>query len=79
MHNFKKKVLPKSVVLRFKKFTKQQTKMKQILVIGAGVNGLSSAVKIAENFYNQAQVTLISEETSPNTTGKSWFFLVHNS
>ncbi|XP_063696881.1 D-aspartate oxidase [Culicoides brevitarsis] len=43
--------------------------MKQILVIGAGVNGLSSAVKIAENFYNQAQVTLISEETSPNTTG----------
>uniref|UniRef100_A0A336MZ36 CSON010064 protein n=1 Tax=Culicoides sonorensis TaxID=179676 RepID=A0A336MZ36_CULSO len=43
--------------------------MKRILVIGAGVNGLSSAVKIAENFYNQAQVTVISDEISPNTTG----------
>lgn len=48
--------------------------MKRILVIGAGVNGLSSAVKIAENFYNQAQVTLISEETSPNTTGELMIF-----
>lgn len=44
--------------------------MKKIFVIGAGVNGLSSAVKIAEHFYRQnVQVILVSEDTSPNTTG----------
>lgn len=44
--------------------------MKKIFVIGAGVNGLSSAVKIAEHFYRQnVQVVLVSEDTSPNTTG----------
>ena len=44
--------------------------MKKIYVVGAGVNGLSSAVKIAEYFYRQnVQVVLVSEETSPNTTG----------
>jgi D-amino-acid oxidase len=44
--------------------------MKKIVVIGAGVNGLSSAVKIAEHFDSaNVQVTLVSEEFSPNTTG----------
>jgi D-amino-acid oxidase len=43
--------------------------MKKIVVIGAGVNGLSAAVKLAEHFYNSAQVTLISDELTPNTTG----------
>lgn len=44
--------------------------MKKIIVIGAGVNGLSSAVKIAEYYYRQnVQVTLVSEDISPNTTG----------
>lgn len=44
--------------------------MKKIVVIGAGVNGLSSAVKIAEFFPRQrVQVTLVSEDVSPNTTG----------
>lgn len=43
--------------------------MKKIAVIGAGVNGLSVACRAAENLYNQAQVTLISDEMSPNTTG----------
>lgn len=44
--------------------------MKKVIVIGAGVNGLSSAVKIAEHFYRQSvQVTLVSEDVSPNTTG----------
>jgi D-amino-acid oxidase len=44
--------------------------MKKIIVIGAGVNGLSSAVKIAEYFFRQSvQVTLVSEDVSPNTTG----------
>lgn len=44
--------------------------MKKIIVIGAGVNGLSSAVKIAEYYYRQnVHVTLVSEDISPNTTG----------
>ncbi|XP_058117221.1 D-amino-acid oxidase-like [Anopheles ziemanni] len=43
--------------------------MKQIVVIGAGVNGLSVAVQLAERYYNLANVTLISDEVSPNTTG----------
>lgn len=44
--------------------------MKKIVVIGAGVNGFSSAVKIAEHFDREnVQVTLVSEEFSPNTTG----------
>lgn len=46
--------------------------MKKIAVIGAGVNGLSAATQIAEAFYNDAQVTLISDLTSPDTTGKFW-------
>lgn len=43
----------------------------KISVIGAGVNGLSAAVKIAEHFYDNPniQVLLISDEVSPNTTG----------
>ncbi|XP_041764912.1 D-amino-acid oxidase [Anopheles merus] len=43
--------------------------MKQIVVIGAGVSGLSVAVQLAEHYYNVANVTLISENVSPNTTG----------
>lgn len=44
--------------------------MKKIIVIGAGVNGLSSAVKIAELYFRQSvEVTLVSEDVSPNTTG----------
>jgi D-amino-acid oxidase len=44
--------------------------MKRVIVIGAGVNGLSSAVKIAEHFYrSNLHVTLVSEDVSPNTTG----------
>lgn len=44
--------------------------MKKIIVLGAGVNGLSSAVKIAEFYFRQnVQVTLVSEDVSPNTTG----------
>uniref|UniRef100_A0A182R549 FAD dependent oxidoreductase domain-containing protein n=1 Tax=Anopheles funestus TaxID=62324 RepID=A0A182R549_ANOFN len=43
--------------------------MKQIVVIGAGVSGLSVAVQLAEHYYNVANVTLISESVSPNTTG----------
>lgn len=43
--------------------------MKQIVVLGAGVNGLSAAVQLAEYYYNVANVTLISEDVTPNTTG----------
>lgn len=43
--------------------------MKQIVVLGAGVNGLCAAVQLAEHYYNVANVTLISEDVTPNTTG----------
>lgn len=44
--------------------------MKKIVVIGAGVNGLSAAVKIAENFPREKfQVQLVSDKISPDTTG----------
>ncbi|KAM3958381.1 LOW QUALITY PROTEIN: D-amino acid oxidase 2 [Aphomia sociella] len=42
--------------------------MVKIAVIGGGINGLSSAVKIKEKFKD-ADVVLISDEFSPNTTG----------
>lgn len=42
----------------------------KIVVIGAGVVGLSTAVQIAEHYLKRdVQVTLISEAFSPNTTG----------
>ncbi|XP_058059743.1 D-amino-acid oxidase-like [Anopheles bellator] len=43
--------------------------MRQVVVLGAGVNGLSAAVQLAEHYFGVANVTLISEEVSPNTTG----------
>lgn len=44
--------------------------MKKVLVIGAGVCGLTAAVHIAEFYHNQGvEVTLISEKFSPETTG----------
>lgn len=45
---------------------------KNIVVIGAGVNGLSCAVKIAE-YFPKFKVTLVSEDVSPYTTGVSSF------
>lgn len=54
----------------FSRAAKNDLNMKKIVVIGAGVNGLSCAVKIAEYFYRQnVQVLCISEDVSPNTTG----------
>lgn len=43
--------------------------MKKIVIIGAGVSGLSSAVKIAEYFNEEAEVLLVSDAVSPYTTG----------
>jgi D-amino-acid oxidase len=43
--------------------------MKKIAVIGGGVNGLSAAVKLIDYFGNDVQITLVSEEMTPNTTG----------
>lgn len=43
--------------------------MRKVLVIGAGVCGLTSAVQIAEFYANDVQVTLVSEKFSPDTTG----------
>lgn len=38
-------------------------------VIGAGVNGLGSAVAVAEHLGKNVDITLFAEEVSPNTTG----------
>lgn len=45
--------------------------VKKIAIIGAGVAGLSCAVKIAEYTKNndKIDVCLLSEKFSPNTTG----------
>ncbi|KAL7742057.1 hypothetical protein ACLKA6_018305 [Drosophila palustris] len=47
--------------------------MLKVAVIGAGVNGVSSAIKIQEHYQNErklkVQVTIISDEFTPNTTG----------
>lgn len=43
--------------------------MKKILVVGAGVCGLTSAVQIAEFYKGTLEVTLVSEKFSPDTTG----------
>lgn len=43
--------------------------MKKILVVGAGVCGLTSAVQLAEFYNGTVQVTLTAERFSPDTTG----------
>ncbi|XP_020810488.1 D-aspartate oxidase [Drosophila serrata] len=46
--------------------------MPNIAVIGAGVNGVASAIKILEHYLAEGQpisVTIISEDFTPNTTG----------
>jgi len=47
--------------------------MPNIAVIGAGVNGVASAIKILEHYVNDGKtpikVTIISEDFTPNTTG----------
>lgn len=44
--------------------------VKKIAIVGAGVVGLSCAVKIAESTNNNdIDVCLLSEKFSPNTTG----------
>lgn len=44
--------------------------VKKIVIVGAGVVGLSCAVKITEHLKNDGiQVYLLSEKFSPNTTG----------
>jgi D-amino-acid oxidase len=42
--------------------------MIKIAVVGAGIMGLSSAVRIQEKFPD-AEITIIAEKFSPNTTG----------
>ncbi|CAO1442165.1 unnamed protein product [Diamesa serratosioi] len=45
-------------------------KQKKVVVIGAGVNGLSAAVKVAEYYLREnVSITLVSDQISPNTTG----------
>lgn len=43
--------------------------MKKIYIVGAGVNGISVGVKVAEHFRHQnVQVIIVAEKFSPNTT-----------
>lgn len=44
-------------------------KMRKIYIVGAGVNGISVGVKVAEHFLRQnVQVTIVAEKMTPNTT-----------
>lgn len=43
--------------------------MKKIAVIGAGVTGLAVALQTQEYFGSTVQVTILSDDFSPNTTG----------
>ncbi|XP_016971196.1 LOW QUALITY PROTEIN: D-aspartate oxidase [Drosophila rhopaloa] len=47
--------------------------MPNVAVIGAGVNGVASAIKILEHYVSEGKtpirVTIISEDFTPNTTG----------
>lgn len=43
--------------------------MKKIYVIGAGVNGMSVGVKVAEYYQKQnVQVIIVAEKMTPDTT-----------
>lgn len=42
--------------------------MLKICVIGAGVVGMSSAVQIAEKFKGNVEVTVVTDQVTPNTT-----------
>lgn len=41
----------------------------KIAVIGAGVIGITTAIRLQEKFGNKVSITVFSEEFSPNTTG----------
>ena len=43
--------------------------MKKVVIIGAGINGLCAGWKLAENFENDIDITIVSDTFSPNTTG----------
>lgn len=42
---------------------------KTIAIIGAGVIGATTAIRLQELFGNRVSITIFSEEISPNTTG----------
>ena len=42
---------------------------RRVVVVGAGVVGLSAAVHLCERFGEKVKVTLVAEEFSPHTTG----------
>lgn len=43
--------------------------IRKIAVIGAGIIGTTCAVKLIENLNNRYEITIISEDFTPNTTG----------
>lgn len=47
--------------------------MKRIAIIGAGVIGTTTALRLIEHFGHAVRVIIYSDEFSPNTTGDSKF------
>lgn len=43
--------------------------MMKVAIIGAGIIGTTTALRICETFSDLISVTVFSEEKSPNTTG----------
>lgn len=42
--------------------------VKQVAIIGAGVIGATTALRLQEQFGNAVSITIFSDEFSPNTT-----------
>lgn len=41
----------------------------KVIIVGAGVIGLATAVQLAENYKGIIQIKIVSDQFSPNTTG----------
>ena len=48
-----------------------------MVIVGAGVVGLSAAVHLCERFGEKLHVTVVAEGFSPNTTGDKAGMLMH--
>ena len=50
---------------------------RRVIVVGAGVIGLSAAVHLCERFGDGLDITLVSEKVSPDTTGDKAGMLIY--
>ena len=50
---------------------------RRVVVVGAGVIGLSAAVHLCERFGDGLDITLVSEKFSPDTTGDKAGMLIY--